>query len=162
MRFRLLSVILLIVLFAPLAQAQKVVFLIRHAEQVLDVEDPPLTEAGQQRAKAWATILRDAGLDVVFTSKKARTKQTGEAVARELQIPLEAVSRRDVSGLVERIRVQHADDAVLVVSHTRTIPKLVEAFGSLEDGTINREDYDNVFVIVPSGDDGATVLRLRY
>ncbi len=165
MRHRLISTILLILFsFSPLpiAHAQQVVYLIRHAEQMLDVEDPPLTEKGNQRAKSWADILRDTGIDVVFTSKKRRTKETGEHVVQALKIPMETMSRKDVTGLVNRLRTQHADDAVLVISHTRTLPKLVKALGYSEEGTIERDDYDNLFVIVPKGENDATILRLRY
>jgi broad specificity phosphatase PhoE len=162
MRYLLLSLILFIIVAIPVAQGQDVVYLIRHAEQELYLEDPPLTYAGHQRAKAWATIFRDADIKVIYTTKKVRTKQTGEAIAQELNVPLEAISRRDVDGLVNRVRKEHAEDAVLVISHTRTVPKLVEAFGYSTNGTIERDDYDNLFVIVPEGESEATVLRLRY
>ncbi len=165
MRYRLIGIILFIPFSfsaLPIAHAQQAIYLIRHAEQMLDVEDPPITEAGQQRAKAWASILRDADLKVIYTSKKRRTKQTGEPIAQALKVPLETMSRKDVAGLVDRLRTRHADDAVLIISHTRTIPKLVKALGYSEDGTIQRDDYDNLFVIVPEGDNDATVLRLRY
>lgn len=158
--------LILLILFSfsvlSTAYADQVVFLIRHAEQVHDVEDPPLTDAGQQRAKTWAGILRDADLKVVYTSKKRRTMQTGEPIAKALNVPMETMSRKDVQGLVARVHEEHADDAVLIVSHTRTIPKLVKAFGSIDDGTINRDDYDNLFVIVPKEEGDATMLRLRY
>ena len=165
MRYRLISSILLI-LFSfytlPVAHAQQVVYLMRHAEQVLDVEDPPLTEAGHQRAKAWAGILRDAGIKVIYTSKKRRTRQTGEHIAQALNIPLETIPRRDVEGLVDRLRTRHADDVVLVISHTRTIPKLFRELGHPEDVEIQRDDYGNLFVIVPKSKNDLIVLRLRY
>jgi broad specificity phosphatase PhoE len=165
MRYRLIGSILLI-LFSfsalPVAHAQQAVYLMRHAEQVLDVEDPPLTEAGHQRAKAWAGILRDAGIKVIYTSKKRRTRQTGEHIAQALNIPLETTPRRDVVGLVNRLRTRHADDVVLVITHTRTIPKLFKELGHSEDVTIHRDDYDNLFVIVPKSKNDLIVLRLRY
>ena len=145
----------------PTAHAEQVIYLIRHAEKVPGVEDPPLTEAGHLRARAWASILRDSGIKAVYTSKKQRTQQTGAPIARALDIPMEAISRKDVAGLVERIRTRHADEAVLVVAHTRTIPKLVKALGRSENGTIERSDYDNLFIIVPEGKNDATVMRLR-
>ena len=165
MRHRLIGFILIILFgFAALAavQAQEAVYLIRHAEQVLDVADPPLTDAGQQRANAWADILRDAEIKVVYISKKRRTKQTGEPIAQALNIPLETMTRRDVAGLVERLRTRHADDAALIVSHSRTIPKLLKEFGHLEDVTIERDDYDNLFIVVPRSESDPLVLRLRY
>ena len=165
MRYRRIRTVLVLLLsFSPLpvVHAQQVIYLIRHAEQVLDVEDPPLTEAGHQRAKTWARILRDAGIKVIYTSESQRAKQTGAHIAQVLTIPLETIPRGDVTGLVNQLRSQHADDAVLVISHTRTIPKLVEALGHTEKGVIKGEEYDNLFVIVPEGKNDATVLRLRY
>ena len=147
---------------AVTASAQEVVYVIRHAEQMLDVEDPPLTEEGQIRARHWATVFQDAGLDVVFTSRKARTQQTGAAIADALNVPIEEVSRRDIDGLVNRVRSHYVNSAVLVISHTKTIPRIVEAFGYSKDGTVEMEDYGKIFVIVPQGENDATVLRLRY
>ena len=165
MRYHLLSLILftISVTVTAAAQAQEAVFLIRHAEQMLDVEDPPLTDAGLNRAKAWATIFRDAGIDVIYTSKKVRTKQTGAPIADELNLPIKTMSRRDVDGLVNQVRKEHSDDVVLIVSHSKTIPKLVEAFvPSAKGPAIEKGDYDNLFVIVPKGENDAKVLRLRY
>ena len=165
MRYRLIGSIL-IILFSfsalPAANAQQAIYLIRHAEQMLDVEDPPLTEAGHQRAKTWALIFRDADIKVIYSSQKRRTKQTGEHIAQALNIPLETLPRRDVAGLVNRLRTRHADDAVVVISHTRTIPKLLKGLGLPEEITIQRDDYDNLFVIVPKSKNGPLVLRLRY
>ncbi len=165
MQYKLIGIVPLI-LFSfsalPPAHAQEVVYLIRHAEQVLDVEDPPLTEAGHQRAKAWAAILRDANIKVIYTSKKRRTKQTGEPIAQVLNIPLETMTRRDVAGLVDRLRTRHADDAILIVSHSRTIPKLLSELGHREGVTIERDDYDNLFIVVPKSESDPLVFRLRY
>ena len=163
MRYYLLSLVLVTISVTAVAQAQQAVFLIRHAEQVHDVEDPPLTDDGLNRAKAWATIFRDAGIDVIYTSNKVRTKQTGTSIADELNLPLKTMSRREVTGLVNEVRKEHSDDVVLIVSHSKIIPKLVEAFVPFAEGpAIEMDDYDNLFVIVPKGDNDATVLRLRY
>lgn len=165
MRYKLIGIIP-VILFSfstlPPAHAQEVVYLIRHAEQVLDVEDPPLTEAGHQRAKAWAAILRDANIKTIYTSLKRRTKQTGESIAQALNIPVEPMSRRDVAGLVDRLRTRHADDAVLIVSHSRIIPKLLSELGHLEDVTIVPDDYGSLFILVPQSESDPLVLRLRY
>jgi len=163
MRYGFLSFILLVISATPLAYAQEAIFLIRHAEQVHDVEDPPLTEDGFDRAKNWATVFRDAGIKMIFTSKKIRTKQTGEVIAEELNIPLQKVSRRDINGLVDQIRKEHADDLVLIVTHSKTLPKLLKAFApSGEYPTIKPDDYDNLFIIVPKENAEPTVMRLRY
>ena len=163
MRYQLISLILLIAAAAPLAHAQEAIFLIRHAEQVHDVEDPPLTEDGFDRAKTWATVFRDAGIKTIYTSKKMRTKQTGEIIAQELDIPLKQVSRRDIDGLVNQVRKEHTDDLVLIVTHSKTLPKLLKAFAPTgEYPVIRPNDYDNLFIVVPKGKAKPTVMRLRY
>ena len=157
MRYHLLSLILFTISVTAAAQAQEAVFLIRHAEQMHDVEDPPLTDDGLNRAKAWATIFRDARIDVIYTSKKVRTKQTGESIADELNLPLKTMSRSDVNGLVNQVRKDHSDDVALIVTHSKTIPKLVEAFvPSAKGPAIEKGDYDNLFVIVPKAENDAT------
>jgi len=163
MRSQLSIVILFIIFVAPAAFAEEAIFLIRHAEQELDIEDPPLTEDGFARAKTWATVFRDADIKMIYTSKKMRTKQTGEVIAEELNIPLQEVSRRDINGLVDQIRKEHADDLVLIVSHSKILPKILKAFAPFgEYPTIKPDDYDNLFIIVPKGEAEPTVIRLRY
>jgi broad specificity phosphatase PhoE len=163
MRYQFFSVILFIIFAAPVTHAQEAIFLIRHAEQMLDVEDPPLTEDGFDRAKIWATVFRDAGIKMIYTSKKMRTKQTGETIAQELNIPLQQVSRRDINNLVDQVRKEHTDDLVLIVTHSKTLPKLLKAFAPFgEYPTIKPDDYDNLFIIVPKGKSEPTVMRLRY
>ena len=165
MRYRLIGVVLVILFgfFAqPAAHAEQVVYLIRHAEQVLDVEDPPLTNAGLRRAKAWAGILRDAGIRVIYITKKRRTKQTGKPIAEALNIPLKTMPRRDVAGLVDRVRTEHAGDAVLIIGHSGTIPRLLSELGYSKDVLIKKSDYDSLFIVVPKSEGDPIVLRLRY
>ena len=163
MRYHLFSLILFTISVNSAAQAQEAVFLIRHAEQMHDVEDPPLTNDGLNRAEAWATIFRDADIDVIYTSKKMRTKQTGAAIAEELNVPSKAMPRSDINGLVDLVRKEHSDEVVLIVSHSKIVPRLVEAFvPSARAPAIEQGDYDNLFVIVPKGENDATVLHLRY
>ena len=166
MNTRFYTLFLFIILATPQAYAQEAIFLIRHAEQMIDVEDPPLTEAGQKRAMAWADILKKSGIKVVYTSKKTRTKQTGEPIAQALNIPSQSVSRKDVSQLVNLIRTQNSSDRVLIVSHTRQMPKIFKALGLSEETAekyaINRDEYGNLFIFLPTEGSGGKVIQLRY
>jgi len=166
MRIQFYTLVLLIIFATPPSYAQEAIFLIRHAEQMIDVEDPPLTEVGQKRAMAWADILQKSDIKVVYTSKKRRTKQTGEPIAQALNIPSQSVSRKDVSQLVDLIRTQNANDRVLIVSHTRQMPKIFKELGLsaevIKKATFTKAEYGNLFIFVPEGEDGGKVLQLRY
>jgi broad specificity phosphatase PhoE len=163
MRYQLIGVVLLITAAAPVAHAQQAIFLIRHAEQMHDVENPPLTNAGLDRAKTWATVFRDAGIKMIYTSKKTRTKQTGEAIATELNIPLRQVSRKDIDGLINRVRDEHTDEVVLIVTHSKFLPKMLKAFAPLgEYPVIDMDDYGSLFIVVAKGEAEPTVVHLHY
>jgi broad specificity phosphatase PhoE len=150
-------------LAAPLAaEAQQVVFLIRHAEQSVDGEDPPLTEIGHRRAVALATLLKDAHLSAIYTSETKRTIQTAAPLAKALKIESTPMPRRDIDGLMARLRTRHPRDRVLIVSHSRTLPALLKTLGHAEEVTIGRDEYDSLFVIVPQGDGHPVVVRLRF
>jgi phosphohistidine phosphatase SixA len=166
MRYQSLSLILFLIFTASVAQGQEVVYLIRHAEQERFLENPPLTYAGHQRAKAWARILEKTGIKVVYTSNQQRALQTGEHIAEALGIPLKSVPRKDVTSLVNQIRTQHANDAVLIVTHKLQMPKIFKELGFSADVsekfTFNRDEYDNLFIVVPEGKREGTVSQLQY
>ena len=150
-------------LSAPcMADAQHVVFLVRHAEQASGSDDPPLTEAGQRRAKALVAVLKDAGLTAIYVSEFQRTMQTAEPLAQALQLEPTRLPRRDIEGLLERLRTQHAEGRVLIVSHALTIPHVLKAFGHPEEVMIQREEYDRLFVIVPKPTGPPLVAVLRF
>jgi broad specificity phosphatase PhoE len=150
-------------LSAPcLAAVQHVVFLVRHAEQASDSDDPPLTEAGQRRTRALITVLKDAGLTAIYVSELQRTMQTAEPLAQALQIEPTRLPRRDIEGLLGQLRTQHADGRVLIVSHSLTIPRVLKAFGHPEEVVIQREEYDRLFVIVPKPAGPPLVFVLRF
>src|SRR5262245_18266172 len=66
-----------------LADAQQVVFLVRHGEQASGANgDAPLAEAGRRRARELATVLKDAGLTAIYVSDFQRTIQAAEPLAQ--------------------------------------------------------------------------------
>ncbi len=147
---------------ARLALGQQVIFLVRHAEQSTDVEDPALTEVGHRRALELAVVLKDVGINVIYTTELRRSIQTAEPISKSLNIESKRLPLRDRDGLIGRLRTQHFNDRVLVVSHSLTLPRLLKALGYPVDITIAEKEYDSLFVIVPKRDSSPLVLRLRY
>ena len=166
MQHRICSFVLLTFLAIPASHAQEAIFLIRHAEQMLDVEDPPITEAGQERARNWSEILKQAEISTVYTSKKTRTIQTGEPIAEALNVPTVSVPRKDITQLLDLISTGNADDRVLIVSHSKQIPKILSALGLPEDvvekSKVAPTEYGSLFVYVPTEENGGSVFKLRY
>ena len=144
------------------AEAQQAIFFVRHSEQAPNDDDPFLTEAGHRRAQALAQLLKDAGINVIYTTERMRGIQTAEPISKLLNIESKRLLLRDRDGLIGRLRNQHVHDRVLVVSHSLTLPRLLKVLGYHIDTTITEKEYDNLFVIIPKGDNSPLVLRLRY
>jgi broad specificity phosphatase PhoE len=139
------------------------VFLVRHVEQASGANgDAPLTEAGSRRASPLANVLKDAGLAAIYVSESQRTMQTADPLGQALRIEPARLPRRDIEGLITRLRTQHAEGHVLIVSHALTIPYVLKAFGHPEEVVIQREEYDRLFVIVPKPTGPPLVAVLRF
>ena len=144
------------------AEAQQAIFLVRHAEQSVETDDPELTEAGKQRAKRLASLLKDAAINVIYTTERKRAIQTAEPAEKLLNIARKQLALRDLDGLVAQLRNQHTHDRVLVVSHHLALPRLIKALGHSAEVTIQLNEYDNLFVLIPNNEGSPMVLRLRY
>jgi broad specificity phosphatase PhoE len=140
----LLPLLLLVLLAAP-AVALDNIYLVRHAEKVdfwpsdrdLDAFQP-LSSAGLTRAEALAARLKTAGIAAIYTSRTTRTLETGAPLAHATHVPIaadDASTKPDaMSGFLAELREKHAaDQAILIVGHSNTIPELLVHLGAKPD-----------------------------
>jgi broad specificity phosphatase PhoE len=159
LRLLLLSA-LMTVLWHPFpSHAQEVIYLVRHAEQVPNVDDPPLTLAGEVRARALAHLLKEAGVTAVYSSQAQRTRQTAQPTADLLGLQLRQIPREETDELISSVREHGGTGRVLVVAHSETVPLILRALGHTEEVVIDRSDYENVFVVVPRADNPPLIIR---
>ena len=157
-------------LFASEAAADQVIFLVRHAERAttpagqparnLMADDPPLSDAGQQRALKLAALLASSEIKHIFTTEYQRTRQTAVPVAERLNVKPVMSASRDPDPLVEQMT--KATGNVLVVGHSNTVPELLKRLGVKQAITIADTEYDNLFVVVRHATGEPTLIRLRY
>jgi broad specificity phosphatase PhoE len=148
--------------------AQEVIYLVRHTDppatlnldEILD--ETPLSESGQQRAKLLSDTLMDAGITAVYATQARRTVETAEPLAKANGLEIRIHSYEDSDGLVRMLRSENGKDRVLVVGHWSTIPEILKALGSPEEVKIERSAYDNLFVVVPKEGRAPVVLHLHY
>lgn len=155
----------------PLVAADRaVIFLVRHAERADDAStsdqkkmmgnDPPLSKAGEERAKTLASMLRAAGIKRVYTTEFRRTRDTGAALASEQHIEMVTTQAKDTRALLQRLNREQSP--VLVVGHSDTIPEILHGLGIRADVKIGDREYDNLFVIVRNPGEEPTLIRLKY
>jgi len=141
-----------------------VVVLIRHAEKgesASSPADPPLSFAGQARAKELAHVLKDSGVDAIYVTSLMRTQQTAEPLATQAGITPISIAAEDVDSLVAQIESQSTGKTILIVGHSNTIPRIIAKFSDQSVPVIADDAFDNLYVITKRGSE-ATVLRLRY
>jgi hypothetical protein len=144
------------------AWAQTAVILVRHAERADQSTDSLLSPAGSERAKALARALATAGVKQIFVTKFQRTQLTAAPLAAALKLTPEVVDAATSAPIVERIRRDHANDVVLVVGHSNTVPALIKDFGHPDPVTIADDEFDSLFILFPRGTAVPSVLRIRY
>ena len=149
----------------PAAQQATTVILVRHAEKAAaPADDPPLSAPGQARARALLEVARDAGVSAVITTQFARTRDTARPVLDELKLSPEVVDARsathaqDVANAVRK----HAGKTVLVVGHSNTVGKIIEALGAKAPPPICDQDYDDLYVVTIPAEGAARLIHSRY
>jgi broad specificity phosphatase PhoE len=137
------------------AYAQRLVFVVRHAERADDgaskmqmQTDPALSPAGAARALRLATMLADAGITAIYATEFRRTQDTARPLATRLGLKIRSVPSKDIDGLLSKLGSEHVADVVLVVGHSNTVPAIVKALSGSAI-TLTDKEYDNLFLVVP-------------
>jgi broad specificity phosphatase PhoE len=155
---------------APLARAQPTgepavltVLLVRHAEKAAQpLNDPPLSPAGQERARMLTHVTQAAGIQAVYASEFVRTQQTVRPVADSLGLPIHILAADHVEQLVTMIQSDHRGQVVLVAGHSDTVPQIIAKLGAEPISSISEHIFDNLFIVTVYKADKAKVITLKY
>ncbi len=138
-----------------------VVIAVRHAERAEDgTSDPPISEAGAERARLLAEMLSDAGVTHVHTTDLNRTRSTGQPTADAAGLSMEVYDPRDLTGLAARL-TENPGGRHLVLGHSNTTPDLVAALGGDPGSPIDEMEYDRLYMVTVTARGVSTVL-LRF
>lgn len=136
------------------------VVLVRHAERLNSTDTTSLSPAGLQRAAALRHTLDSAGIEAVFVTDKLRTKQTADSLRIAHGLTEVRLPATDTQRLVDSLRAR-AGQKILVVGHSDTLPKIIDAFGIAPPQTIAGNEFDKMFILtLHSG--GGRLVRLQY
>lgn len=149
---------------APGQSTATVVYLVRHAEKVDESADPPLSQAGRERAALLADMLRDAALTHVHSSDFERTRDTAAPISRRIGVDVDLYDPRDLEGMAERLRATPGRH--LVTGHSNTTPQLVRLLGGetpdIPDANIPDHEYDRLYILTLHPDGSASTVLIRY
>jgi phosphohistidine phosphatase SixA len=155
-------------LHAQSPAAPSLVVLVRHGEKAaVPGDDPPLSAAGEARARALDSALAHLVPSAIIVSARRRTAETAAAVRARTGVtptvvPLEGGAAAHVQAVVRAVRA--ARGTVLVVGHSNTIPAIVTALGGPVLPDLCDASYATLFLVQPSSaaDGRAVVVRAQY
>ena len=154
----------------PVNMPARTILLLRHAERVSSPPDnPPLSPAGEQRARDLVSAVGNAGIKAIFTTQYVRSVQTAQPLADRLAItPTQLVvdpsnPQAYVQDLIAHIRLAPSRATVLVVSHSNTIPMIAAALHAAAIAPIDENEFDKLFIIQTIAQSvKARFVRARY
>jgi broad specificity phosphatase PhoE len=147
----------------PQADRATTLLIVRHAEKAAEPpDDPPLTDAGRQRAALLAEMASSSGVSAAYATQYLRTQQTVEPLASQLGLQVRQRDSGDLDGLVQQIFAQDRGGTVVIAAHSNTVPVLVEKLTGSTAPPIDESEYDNLYVVTSWGPAQGKALRLRF
>ena len=150
------------------SQATTTIIFVRHAEKAeTGGDDPPLSEAGEQRVIELTRQLLDidviAGIDAVYSTQYQRTQQTAQPIADELDLPVNTYDASDTEEILETILGEHKGRIVLVVGHSNTVPEMIANLGGHKQvPEIAEDEYDNLYILAIPWFGKTKTIRMRF
>jgi 2,3-bisphosphoglycerate-dependent phosphoglycerate mutase len=164
MLFAVLGAVVVFAYFATFRRPVTTVILIRHAEKVIDPNNPDvdLSPAGQARAQELVRIFGDSGINAIYATQYKRTQQTVKPLADKLGLPVNQVNSKNTADLLAQISAQHSGQVIFISGHNSTVPEIIAALGGPTYPTIPETEYDNLYIVSVYRTGKAKVVKLKY
>ena len=145
--------------------APTVVIIVRHADKAAEpANDPPLTATGVERAAALAEFLRDAQVDVVFSTNTTRTRETARPTAERFKVTPQLITGAGMAGMtasVVSLVKANAGKTILIAGHSNTVMPWIAALGGPKRPDLCDHQYDGIYMLVIS-EGGTRLVEGRY
>jgi phosphohistidine phosphatase SixA len=153
----------------------RVVLVLRHAEKALpaagtdpaspQASDPPLSEAGRERAVALAELLAPARPAALFASQYQRAQATLAPLSEACGTGVTVVPAAETAALVQALDALPPGSLAIVAGHSNTVPAIVRALGGAVAGlpageSLGEADYGRLFAVVRCADGSASTFEL--
>jgi len=164
MLFAVLGAVVVFAYFATFRRPVTTIILTRHAEKIIDPNNPDvdLSPAGQARALEIVRMLGDAGVNAIYATQYKRTQQTVKPLADKLGLPVTIVNAKNTPDLIAQIKAQNSGQTILVAGHNNTVPEIIAALGGPQYPPIPETEYDNLFVVTVYRTGKVKVLKMKY
>jgi broad specificity phosphatase PhoE len=141
------------------------VLIVRHAEKVPNAgTDSDLSPAGEARARALAAVAENAGVEAVYVTQFRRTKETAAPLhAPLIEVTVNLSAPADYpKRLADAIRSRSSGKVVLVISHSNTVPAIVETLAHVKVAPIGDAEYDRLYVVTIPAEGPPRLIAAQY
>src|SRR5467141_1069430 len=116
MLFAILAAVLVFAYYATFRRAVTTLILVRHAEKIIDPNNPDvdLNADGQARAQELVRMFADAGINAIYATQYRRTQETVKPLADRLNLPINVVDSKRTQDLVNQILSAHRGQTVFI------------------------------------------------
>ncbi len=149
----------------PSVNAQETVFVVSGQRKSDRVE---IKGAEKRKAEALARILRDAGIDVIYTIGRSLAAQTAGPTAKTLNLRVNNLPRNHaaIDDLIRRLPTEHAGKRVLIIT-VGPGPMPGEGLPLLKGLGVSDQDIwsrrsDHLMVIIPDEGKEPLVIKMRW
>ena len=155
---------LLILFVAGLYSCGNTIYIVRHAEKepvkagapMMEAGDPPLSEAGRERALVLRDLLGNKEVKYIFSTNYKRTISTGQPLNEkngDTRIELYSSKKDSVDAFISKLKTIRKGN-VLVVGHSNTIDDLANKLcgTTVVSGDLDEKIYDNLYEVKRKGD----------
>ena len=152
-------------LVLPEDSIAKMYYLVRHAEKDTSVKDePPLTEAGLERAARIADILKGTRIDAIYSTMTMRTMLTVDSLADIKAMKIKPYDNKGLKQLLEDIKNSKEDNRIMIVGHSNTIPSIANTLAGSDvfKNTFAENEYDNFVIVMTTKSGRSEVYTLKY
>jgi 2,3-bisphosphoglycerate-dependent phosphoglycerate mutase len=125
-------------------------FIVRHAEQEgNNMDDPPLTEAGKQRAARLAEVMSGVPVSLSTSTNYLRTTETANPFVFKNKGDISVYDPDNMTDHFEEILKTRKGKNVFVIGHSNSIPALLNLFSGKEVyKDIPETEYNNMYIAV--------------
>lgn len=146
------------------SQDQTIFILVRHAEKAIDgTNNPPLSEAGLQRANDLAALLANQKIDALYSTPFIRTEATLIPIGRDKGIEVKNYDPYAGASWLSEALKKHKGGTIVISGHSNTIPGLANALlGEETFQQFDDNDYSNLIIIVTNEVGKGKLVRLKF
>ena len=119
-------------------------------------------------AQELVQVAGEASVTGIYATQFVRTQQTAQPLADHLGLDVNIFNitgnlQQCADDLVDHILSEHRGEVVLIVSHSHTVPLIVEALGMSSAPEVPGNKYDNLFIVtIPRWVGPTRIVKAEY